>query len=367
MQINELSILNFKNIIEAELSFSPALNCFVGKNGEGKTNLLDAIYYLAFCKSHTNTLDSQNILHEADYFMIKGTCQDEINISEVYCGIKRRQKKVFKFNNKEYNRLSEHIGKIPIVLISPSDEDLIREGSDERRRFMDMVISQYDHSYMESLVSYNKALQQRNALLKEDNIQDDSLYEVYEGKMSIEAGIINLKRMAFVDEFTPVFEYYYNMITGGKEVIRLRYFSHISEGDLDIQLKRTRQRDLILGFTSRGIHKDELLMDLGDYPIKLVGSQGQNKSFLIAMKLGQFGFLKKYVGKTPILLIDDLFDKLDQFRVENIIRLVSGEEFGQIFITDTNKEHLNNLLQRSGGSYRFFNIENGQIQAETGI
>jgi len=364
MQINELSILNFKNINEAELSFSPALNCFVGKNGEGKTNLLDAIHYISFCKSHTNTLDSQNILHDADYFMIKATCQDEMNISEVYCGIRRRQKKVFKYNNKEYERLSEHIGRIPLVLISPSDEELIREGSDERRRFMDMVISQYDHEYIESIVSYNKALLQRNALLKEESLQEDSLYEVYERKMSIEASKIHKKRMNFILEFSPVFEYYYHKITGGKESIRLSYTSHISEGNLDEQLKRTRQRDIILGFTSRGIHKDELMMELDGYPIKQVGSQGQNKSFLIAMKLGQFGFLKRYLGKTPILLIDDLFDKLDSNRVENIIRLVSGEEFGQIFITDTNKEHLNHLLQRSGGVFRFFNIENGYIQVE---
>lgn len=364
MQITELSILNFKNISEAELSFSPALNCFVGKNGEGKTNLLDAIHYIAFCKSHTNTIDSQNILHDSDFFMLRAVCRDEENLSEVFCGMKRRQKKVFKLNNKEYDRLSEHIGRIPLVLISPSDDELIREGSDERRRFMDMVISQYDHAYMDAIVGYNRALLQRNAILREESIQDDSLFEVYEGKMGLEASTIYKKRKEFICEFTPVFEQYYHNISRGKESIRLDYSSHISEGNLDEQLKRIRQRDKLLGFTSRGIHKDELLMELDGYPIKRVGSQGQNKSFLIAMKLGQFGFLKRYTGQTPILLIDDLFDKLDSFRVENIIRLVSGEEFGQIFITDTNKEHLNHLLQRSGGVFRFFNIENGFIQVE---
>ena len=364
MQITKLSILNFKNIREAELTFSSGLNCFVGKNGEGKTNLLDAIHYLAFCKSHTNSIDSQNIFHEADFFMIQALCEEDEITSEVYCGMKRRQKKVFKCNDKEYDRLSEHIGKIPLVLISPSDEELIREGSDERRRFMDMVISQYDHPYMEALVSYNKALQQRNALLKDDIIQDDSLFDLYELKMDMEASTIYKKRKTFIQEFVPVFEQHYHIISGGKESIRLCYTSHVEDGELAEQLKQTRQRDCLLGFTTKGIHKDELMMELDGYPIKRVGSQGQNKSFLIAMKLGQFGFLKKYTGHTPILLIDDLFDKLDSYRAERFIRLVAGEQFGQIFITDTNKDHMKEMFQRSGGVFRIFNVEDGAIQSE---
>ncbi len=362
MQIKELTILNFKNIQEANLSFSGGLNCFVGNNGEGKTNLLDAIHYISFCKSHTNTIDSQNILHDADFFMIKANCQNNDEIDEVYCGMKRRQKKIFKYNGKEYSRLSEHIGKIPVVLISPSDEGLIREGSDERRRFMDMVISQFDHQYIDSVVSYNKALQQRNFLLKEENVFDDSLFEVYEGKMSQDATEIYKKRLEFIEKFTPVFENIYNRITGGKEKIMLKYQSHIADGDLSDQLLKTRQRDLILGYTTRGIHKDELIMELNGFPIKLEGSQGQNKSFLIAMKLGQFGFLKKCTLKTPILLLDDLFDKLDSVRIENIIRLVTSEDYGQIFITDTNKNHLSDLLNRFGGEHQFFNISGGKIE-----
>jgi len=365
MRITHLSILNFKNIRETELTFSPGLNCFVGKNGEGKTNLLDAIHYIGFCKSHTNPIDSQNIHHDADFFMIQASCQEDEQISEVYCGVKRRQKKLFKLNGKEYDRLSEHIGKIPLVLISPSDEELIREGSDERRRFMDMVISQYDHAYMEALVAYNKALAQRNVLLKEDIVYDESLFEVYEIKMELEGAIIYQKRQAFIKEFLPVFEQYYHDISGGRERICLSYTSHISDGSLAGQLKQVRQRDILLGYTTKGIHKDELRMELDGYPIKRVGSQGQNKSFLIAMKLGQYGFLKRNAHMTPILLLDDLFDKLDATRVERIIRLVSGDEFGQIFITDTNKQHLNQLLQRTGEDYRFFNIEEGTIQVET--
>ena len=285
MRITHLSILNFKNIRETELTFSPGLNCFVGKNGEGKTNLLDAIHYIGFCKSHTNPIDSQNIHHDADFFMIQASCQEDEQISEVYCGVKRRQKKLFKLNGKEYDRLSEHIGKIPLVLISPSDEELIREGSDERRRFMDMVISQYDHAYMEALVAYNKALAQRNVLLKEDIVYDESLFEVYEIKMELEGAIIYQKRQAFIKEFLPVFEQYYHDISGGRERICLSYTSHISDGSLAGQLKQVRQRDILLGYTTKGIHKDELRMELDGYPIKRVGSQGQNKSFLIAMSL----------------------------------------------------------------------------------
>lgn len=365
MQINHLSILNFKNIREAELTFSAGLNCFVGNNGEGKTNLLDAIYYLGFCKSHTNPSDLHNIHHEADFFMLQGTFQNEDLINDVTCGVKRRQKKTFKYNGKEYERLSEHIGKLPLVLISPADEDLIREGSDERRRFMDMVIAQFDHAYMESLVAYNKALLQRNSLLRDVTEYEPSLYEVYELKMAIEGEQIFKKRQAFVKAFIPVFEEYYHYISGGKEAIRLLYTSHVSEGDLATQLSETRQRDKLLGFTTRGIHKDELQMDLDGYPIKRVGSQGQNKSFLIAMKLGQYGFLKQTKHMKPLLLIDDLFDKLDATRVEQILRLVSGQDFGQLFITDTNKDHLVRLLERTGSDYRFFTVENGLITPTT--
>lgn len=364
MQISRLSILNFKNISEAELGFSPGLNCFVGRNGEGKTNLLDALYYLAFCKSHNNPIDTHNIKHDADFFMIQAEIHTESATMEVHCAVKRRQKKVFKFNKKEYPRLSEHIGKIPLVLVSPSDEDLIREGSEERRRFMDMVIAQYDAPYMESLVAYNKALQQRNALLKEERLQDESLFDVYEIKMDMEAEFIQKKRQAFLDGFVPVFEQYYHRISGGREAIRLEYTSHLMEGDFQSQLKSCRQRDGYLGYTTRGIHKDELKMELDGYPIKREGSQGQNKSFLIAMKLAQYDFLKQHTGVRPLLLLDDLFDKLDSHRVERIIQLVSGNDFGQIFITDTNKDHLTHLLQKTDGTYRFFHVENGSITQE---
>lgn len=363
MYLANLSIINFKNIQEAELSFSAGINCFFGKNGEGKTNLLDAIYYLSFCKSHSNPVDSQNIMHDADFFVLQAQYEEKDRHQEIYCGMKRKQKKVFKCNKKEYDRLSEHIGRIPLVLISPSDEELIREGSDERRRFMDMVISQYDHAYMDALMSYNKTLQQRNAMLKNDNVQDASLWDMYEEMMASDAIVVYEKRTAFVKAFTPVFEEFYQRISGGREHIDLRYSSHLTEGNLALKLQSCRQRDLLLGYTTAGIHKDDLIMELDGYPIKRVGSQGQNKSYLIALKLAQFDFLRKAGGKTPILLLDDLFDKLDATRVERIINLVSGKEFGQIFITDTNRENADHLLERTGEDYRIFFVDNGQIEA----
>lgn len=361
MQLTQLTILNFKNIREATLAFSPGINCFFGKNGEGKTNLLDAVYYLSFCKSHSNPVDSQNITHDTDFFMLQAQYLEGEHEEEIYCGMKRRQRKVFKRNKKEYERLSDHIGRIPLVLISPSDEELIREGSEERRRFMDMVISQYDHAYMEALINYNKALAQRNALLKEDVFGDESLWDLYEELMAKEANLVFEKRQAFVDTFSPVFENYYQQISGGKETIQLNYTSHLQANDLTVKLRGSRQRDSILGYTTVGIHKDDLDMALDGYPIKRVGSQGQNKSYLIALKLAQFVFLKKAGNATPILLLDDLFDKLDASRVERIINLVSGEEFGQIFITDTNRENPLHLLQRTQGNYRIFQVENGII------
>lgn len=361
MYLTNLSIINFKNILEAELSFSPGINCFFGKNGEGKTNLLDAIYYLSFCKSHSNPVDSQNIMHDADFFVLQAQYKEKELQEDIYCGMKRKQKKVFKRNKKEYDRLSEHIGRIPLVLISPADEELIREGSDERRRFMDMIISQYDHIYMNALMSYSKTLQQRNAMLRSKVTQDESLWDMYEEMMTTDAEVIFQKRAAFISAFTPVFETFYQKISGGKERILLKYASHLSDANLAEKLHNSRQRDEILGYTTVGIHKDDLIMELDGHPIKRIGSQGQNKSYLIALKLAQFIFLKKAGGRTPILLLDDLFDKLDATRVERIINLVSGEEFGQIFITDTNREHLDQIITGLETESRIFTIDNGTV------
>lgn len=361
MRLNSLSIINYKNIHEADLVFSPKINCFIGNNGMGKTNLLDAIYYLSFCKSHSNSIDSQNILHDADFFVIQGKYTINDSLEEIYCGMKRRQKKQFKRNRKDYERLSDHIGLLPLVLVSPDDTVLIGEGSDERRKFMDGVISQYNKNYLGQLLLYNNALKQRNALLKSENAIDTSLFEIWEEQMALYGTYIHEKRKEFIDEFIPIFQDFYAYISGGKELISLSYKSQYEKYDVRNHMRETRERDLILGYSTCGIHKDELEMQLDGYPIKRVGSQGQNKTYVISLKLAQFDFLKRIHKISPLLLLDDIFDKLDASRVKKIIELVSKETFGQIFITDTNREHLDSILSSLGQEAAIFHIENGAV------
>ena len=361
MILKRISILNYKNLEQVELELSPKMNCLIGQNGMGKTNLLDAVYYLSFCKSATNPIDSQNMMHNQDFFMIQGMyLTDDGAPEEVYCGMKRKQKKQFKRNKKEYSRLSDHIGFIPLVMVSPSDAELILGGSEERRRFMDVVISQYDKVYLEHLMQYNALLKQRNALLKqyEDHpLQAPTeLFEVIEMQMVEHAMYIYAQRTDFIQRFVPAFQEMYATISGDSEQVSLLYTSQLQERDLLESFARTRQRDLIVGWTTQGIHKDELEMRLGDYPLKRVGSQGQQKSFLLSMKLGQAIFLGK-----PILLLDDIFDKLDAERVERIIRLVSSEQFGQIFITDTDRQHLTHMLDMMPHLASVFQVSNGQF------
>lgn len=361
MRLNSLSILNYKNIREAELIFSPKINCFIGNNGMGKTNVLDAIYFLSFCKSHSNSIDSQNILHDADFALIQGKYQIGDNIEDIYCGLKHRQKKQFKRNKKEYERLSDHIGLLPLVLVSPDDSVLISEGSDERRKFVDGVISQYNKNYLQQLLQYNNALKQRNALLKSETLTDDSLLEIWEDQMAFFGSYIHEQRKVFIDEFIPIFQQLYTFISDGNEEISLKYQSQHHENDIKLRMQSTRERDKILGYSTQGIHKDELEMLLDGYPIKRVGSQGQNKTYLISLKLAQFYFLKRTHNLSPLLLLDDIFDKLDSARVKKIIELVSGETFGQIFITDTNREHLDSILQQLGKESQIFEVKNGEI------
>lgn len=362
MILERISILGYKNIEQAELTFSPKLNCFIGKNGMGKTNLLDAVYYLSFCKSHNNQVDSQNIKHDADFALIQGYYllggSDE---EEFFCSLRRRQKKQFKRNKKEYEKLSDHIGCLPLVMVSPSDSDLITGGSDERRKFMDVVLSQFDKEYLHALIRYNKALQQRNALLKSDMQADESLYELWEEQLAYEGQIIHTKRKAFVEQFIPTFQYYYNFICQSNEAVELKYESPLDEGNLVDLLKHKRERDKILGYTTAGVHRDDLDMCMDDYSIKKVGSQGQNKTYVVAMKLAQFDFLKKAGSTTPILLLDDIFDKLDSTRVEQIVKLVSEDNFGQIFITDTNRDHLDDILKGLNSDYRLYQVEGGGV------
>ena len=342
--------------------FSAKLNCFFGQNGMGKTNMLDAVYYLSFCKSAANPIDSQNIRHEADFFVIQGFYEaSDGTPEEIYCGMKRRQKKQFKRNKKEYSRLSDHIGFLPLVMVSPADSELIAGGSEERRRFMDVVISQYDKEYLDALIRYNKALLQRNTLLKSEQPVEEELFLIWEEAMAQAGELVFRKREAFIREFIPIFQSFYSYISQDKEQVNLTYTSHARDASLLDVLKESRLRDQIMGYSLRGVHKDELNMLLGEYPIKREGSQGQNKTYLVALKLAQFDFLKRTGTTVPLLLLDDIFDKLDASRVEQIVKLVAGDSFGQIFITDTNRGHLDRILQKVGSDYKMFHVDHGAV------
>ena len=379
MWISTLNILNYRNIREGSLEFSPKLNCFVGLNGQGKTNVLDAIYLLSFAKSAFTAQDSLNITHGEEMAFVQGSYQpSDVSLQPftISCGIKRGQKKQFRRDKKDYPRLIDHIGLIPLVMISPADQQLIDEGSDERRRFMDVVISQLDRKYLDYLTQYNALLKQRNALLKQyaEGPCPDDLLEVLEWQMTPLAEYIFKARTEFAEGFVPFFEETYRKIAGlenleSPEIPVLRYISQLQDRDLREAYLKTRQRDLILGWTSQGVHKDELEMKLGEWPLKQVGSQGQQRTFVLAMKLAQSLYLGEQGTRTaslkeqgrPILLLDDIFDRLDSERVERIVEMVQGDEFGQIFITDTDRQHLTEILKPNEGA-KIFHVENGVIE-----
>ncbi len=362
MKLEHISITNYKNIREADLHFSAGVNCLVGMNGMGKTNLLDAIYYLSFCKSHNGVNDSQVMTHGEDFFMLQGDYELNGQPEVIKCGYKLKSKKSFKRDGKEYQRLSDHIGLLPIVMLTPSDSVLLQGGSEERRRFMDMVISQFNKSYLNALIRYNHALQQRNSLLKlEPPCSDPLLYQACEEQMDFYGREIYEARRQFVEDFTPVFQDFYSQISMDREQVSLNYTSHYNNSESLLPLlNAVRSRDLALGYTTRGIHKDDLEMRLGDFQMKQLGSQGQNKTFLVGLKMAQFDFLRRMGHTTPILLLDDIFDRLDGDRVEQIIRLVASDRFGQIFITDTNREYLDRIIDRVTDEYKLFTMEEGR-------
>ena len=361
MILEKLSVLNYKNILQAELSFSPKVNCFFGNNGMGKTNLLDSVHYLSFCKSHAYTPDTQIIRSGEDLCVIQGSYAYEGHAEEIFCALRRRQRKQFKRNKKEYEKLSDHIGLLPLVIVSPDDSELIKGGSEERRRFIDLIISQQDKHYLYALIQYNKALTQRNVLLKEQS-SDVGLFEVLEIQLQLYGQQVYEKRQALIQDFLPIFNEYYQIISGAVEQVGLRYVSHLETNNLEEVLRANRDRERVLGYTSMGVHKDELEMTLEGALIRRIGSQGQNKSYLIALKLAQFAFLKRRGLTTPILLLDDIFDKLDADRVAQIIHLVNGDQFGQIFITDTNRKYLDEILAAMPHDYRLFEVERGEVR-----
>jgi len=363
MYLQKLSVNGFKNYNEAELIFSDKINCFVGNNGVGKTNLLDAIYYLSFCKSYFNSVDSQNINHDNEFFAVHGIYNNQENTADkVSCIQKRNHKKVFKLNGDIYSRLADHIGTIPLVMISPYDRDLINDGSELRRKYIDGVISQFDKAYLNDLLSYNKTLQQRNSLLKqmfESGVSDIATLEVWNDKLILHGDRIYEKRKSFLNDFNPLFEEYYAKLVGAKESVEIIYESQLHESGFKELLHNSVNKDRVVRYTSRGIHKDDLIFRINDYPVKKYGSQGQQKSFVIAIKLAQFEFTRRIKEFKPILLFDDIFDKLDDDRVMQIIHLVSENNFGQVFITDTQQQRIEKIFNTVSIDHHIFSVEDG--------
>jgi DNA replication and repair protein RecF len=359
MNLNTLSLVNYKNFESQVFDFDSKINCFVGANGIGKTNALDAIYHLAFGKSYFNPVALQNIKHGEEFFVIDGSFTKNERKEKIVVSLKRGQKKVIKRNGKAYEKFSEHIGFIPLVIISPADRNLIIEGSDTRRKFIDSVISQSDKSYLSTLISYNKVLSQRNALLKyfalNSTFNSDTL-AVYNEQMTGYGNEIFKKRDEFLKIFIPIFLQRYNAISLSKESINLKYKSDLFQNDLNELLDQNLNKDKALQYTSVGIHKDDLIFLIDGFPIKKFGSQGQQKSFLIALKLAQFDFIKQQSGVSPILLLDDIFDKLDENRVSQIISLVDDDHFGQIFISDTHADRTENIVKQIHQSYKLFKL-----------
>jgi DNA replication and repair protein RecF len=364
MWLKNITLLNFKNYADASISFSKTVNAFVGSNGAGKTNLLDAIHYLCLCKGYFNPIDTQQIKTNEDLFLIQGDFDRKEKNEKITCGVKRNQKKQFKRNKKEYDKLASHIGLFPLVMISPYDTTIVMEGSEERRRFMDNVISQTDTLYLDELILYNRHLLNRNALLKQIALTrsyDPTLLEIYNEQL-IESGLkIFNKRQQFMYEFIPLFDKYYHYLTEGHEAVNLHYQSQLTDLPFGELLSRSIEKDKVLERTTTGVHKDELIFTISEMPLKKFGSQGQQKSFLIALKLAQYAYLQKYKGFKPLLLLDDIFDKLDDARMHKLMKMVSHQDFGQIFITDTGRERVLALFEQIGVPLTLFEVNNGSV------
>lgn len=365
MYLKNLALTNFKNYELNELEFSPKINCFTGNNGVGKTNILDAIHYLSLTKSFFNNIDSISIRHGEDYFIIQGTFVRDGEEDRIYCAFQRQKQKLLKRNGKEYQKLSDHIGRYPVVMISPADSALITEGSEERRRFMNKIVSQYNGEYLDAVLRYSKALQQRNKLLKDfrssGNFDNDAL-SIWDAQLVKYGSYVYREREILVNELIPVFQEYYSLISSGKERVSLKYRSHLYESNFQEALIDSLAKDRYLEYTTVGVHKDDLILEMDDHAVKSLGSQGQQKSYLVALKLAKFDYIKRKAGYSPILLLDDIFDKFDAERVEQIIRLVGDHRFGQIFITDTHQNRLQEILTSHNTDYKLFRIAGNGVE-----
>lgn len=364
MHIAGISLLNFKNYSDAEVDFHPKVNCFVGNNGSGKTNVLDAIYYLCMCKSYFNASDQFTIKFETEFLAIQSEFINGDESAQIHCGIKKGKKKQFRKNKKEYPRLSDHIGNYPVVMVSPSDASLILDGGEERRKYMNSVISQYNREYLENTIQYSKVLVQRNKLLKDSysSAFNTELLDIYTQQL-IPLGIaVYQERKRFVEMLTPIFQHYYTIISEEKEEVAIQYTSMLAEDDFESLMKNALRRDIAAQHTTQGVHKDDLELTLNGQPMKRIASQGQQKTFLVALKLAQFAFLKEIKKIPPLLLLDDIFDKFDDNRVKQILHLVSSDNFGQIFITHHNRKNMEEILCDFHGQYALYNVSDNQIE-----
>ncbi|MGM0636589.1 MAG: DNA replication/repair protein RecF [Bacteroidota bacterium] len=359
MRLNKLSVINFKNLANEEFTFNEKVNCIVGKNGKGKTNVLDSIYVLAFGKSYFNPVTSQNIKHQEEFFVVDGDFEEDSKRTSIIVSVKKGQKKVIKKNAKVYDKISDHIGSIPLVIISPSDRDLIIEGSATRRKFVDSVISQNNKNYLNWLISYNKILSQRNALLKyfaaNASFNKNSV-EVYNDQLIQFGEKIHQTRIEFINQYKPILQKRYQEISNNDESIDFKYKSQLESSSFQDLLTENLNSDLRKQYTTQGIHKDDFIFKLNNYPIKKFGSQGQQKSFLVALKFAQYDFLKALKGNSPILLLDDVFDKLDEERVQKIIKMVTTDELGQLFISDTHKDRTEKVVQKNTDNYKIIEL-----------
>ena len=363
MYLKKLSLINFKNIREENLEFRPGINCFVGDNGAGKTNVIDAVYFLSMCKSSLAMTDGQSMRHGSDFFLLDGQYLTDGGRSEsVVCAFARKGGKTLKRNGKEYERLSDHVGLIPVVIVSPADTMLISDAADERRRYLNGFISQLDRAYLQALVRYNAVLGERNRLLKIS--RDEQMLCIYDRQLVEQGGIIHRKRSEIAALLEPEVARYYRHLSSDREQVTLEYRSELNDTPFEELLLKSREKDFVNGFTTAGIHRDDLVLRIGGYPLRKYGSQGQQKSFLIALKLAQYALVAQAKGEKPILLLDDLFDKLDAGRVEQLIRLVSDDTFGQILITDCNPTRLKRILDKAGGDYTLFSVAEGAVTQE---
>lgn len=362
MYLKKLVLINFKNIAQAEITLSERLNCFVGDNGAGKTNVLDAVYYLSMSKSALTMTDGQSVRHGEDFFVVEGTYAGDSGLSDtVNCSFLRRSGKVLKLNGKEYDRMADHVGRFPVVMVSPQDSVLITDAAEERRRYLNAFLSQLDRDYLASLMRYNAVLAERNRFLKSSS--DEQMLQIYDMQLADHAARIYERRRDIIERMRPLVAEFYRQLSGDREQVEIEYRSELASASMGELLLASRERDIVNGFTTSGVHRDDMSLRIGGYPLRKYGSQGQQKSFLMSLKLAQYRILTEVCGERPLLLLDDLFDKLDTSRVENLLTLVAGDDFGQIFITDCNRSRLETILSRAGEKYALFTVEGGDIRS----